>query len=270
MKKIIYTIIFASLSFSSYAESVRSVEYNGEPIKICSAINNDKLIKFGFPVSITNFNTGWEVDMGVPITNQGNIIFHPNKAFTGRLLKIENLTNQKTYLIYLSADKSCDNQTINFIVPTSTTSKSNISSNNVKNVSPITIYTELMRFGVQSLYAPPRLIKNPLNATLYKNFKKESIDGLIEGQKVASMPLVEWNYQGKVYLTAIELMAIWDNDTTINTSDIVENQHFIAMSMYPSDTVNTKSRDTNSTTLFIISSVPFDDIINQIKNGEIN
>lgn len=116
----------------------------------------------------------------------------------------------------------------------------------------------LIRFAWQQLYAPSRLLTNPLGISRAPMHTVFILSTLVYGDKVYAHPEASWIYDD-TYVTAVELRNKYPHSTTINLSrDLCGDWQ--AASLYPRSYLKQAGDKLgDSTVLFLVSKKPFSD-----------
>lgn len=116
-------------------------------------------------------------------------------------------------------------------------------------------YVSLMRYAIQQLYAPERLLKASLLITRFP-METTHIAPLFYDDSATAMPLASWR-GGDLYVTALLIKNLLNQSLRLDPRVLCGN--WVAASFYPQVTLSPKgtamNRDTS--TLFVISKQPF-------------
>ncbi len=245
-----------------------SYVWQGNPISIALPLNQEKRIIF--PVKVTP-------DLKGKLTTQQLRIINDDKSLYLTALKPFSTTRMfvsltepdgraDVVMIDLSTNAGADKLPVSITLPatkttiaknTSGITTSSFNNNDVNLVVPNgNNYITLIRYAWKELFAPARLVSNPLSITRAPMNTVAMTSNLIYGDKVFAHPEISWEYQG-TYVTAVELRNKYAHPTNINiANDLCGNWE--AASLYPrSYLMPNGAKHGDSTILFLISSRPF-------------
>jgi integrating conjugative element protein (TIGR03749 family) len=117
-------------------------------------------------------------------------------------------------------------------------------------------YVALTRYAWQQLYAPLRLLKNPLGIGRVPMKTDSFQTNLIYGDKAIAHPLASWSFNN-FYITVISLRNQYPHSTTINVpQDLCGN--WVGAVLYPRTQLSPAGNKlSDSATLFVLSREPF-------------
>lgn len=179
-----------------------------------------------------------------------------NKPFATQRVEAK-LANGDIILLDLSASTHGDAHPLDIVLPSESLSSDTQETDDSSHAS--VTYASLMRYAVQQLYAPKRLLKASM---LYNRFPMESphIVPLFYDNSVTAMPLASWRGQD-LYVTAVLVKNNLRQWLRLNPKLLCGD--FKAASFFPQMTVAPlgTSRGKDTSTLFVVSSSPFADSI---------
>lgn len=245
-----------------------SLVWNGNPLKITLPLNKEKRIIFQDQV-LPDLKGQLTTDQLRLYNDNKSLYLTALKPFASTRLFVTEESTGDVILIDLSTDKEASAAPTNIDLvennhPSSLTTRtvnnadslSAIDNSQMLSMSDNDDVVTLIRFAWQQLYAPERLLSNPLNISRAPMHISFMLSTLVYGDKVYAHPLASWVYNGS-YITAIELRNKYSHATTINLSrDLCGD--WKAASLYPHillKPAGNKSGD--STVLFLVSQKPF-------------
>lgn len=241
------------------------VVWDGIPIGFAVPVGQERILKFPGSVTLNNSNARLTTDKVSIQNNAGFLYIKAKKEFRPIRLDFTLSSTGQVILVDLSANDNVSNTPVSVVLSdnnnqnTSPTSPNNThqDQNNIQSVNDVT----LMRYAIQHLYAPERLISHNNSITRVPMETQQSVN-LFDDKSVLAMPLISWN-AGDLYVTAILLKNNWDEKILLNPRNI--NGNFIAASFYPSRIINSKGSNNDRSTVFLVSNEPFNDALNQMK-----
>lgn len=121
----------------------------------------------------------------------------------------------------------------------------------------------LVRYAIQQLYAPLRLVPYHPSITRTPMGTTHSVP-LVAGNRVWAMPKAAWRDDHKV-VTAVLL-----HNTTTHTVPLHYEQlqgHWLAASFYPRHVLHPRGQLGDSTTVFLVSTMPFEQALLSLSHG---
>lgn len=252
--------------------------WKGDPLSIALPLNQEKRIVFPSKV-LPDLKGALSTDQLRIINDDKSLYLTALKPFsttrifvtlqdTGEVLMIDLATDDKasqttTYIDIKQNNSSTPAVTTNTI--TNANSASAVDADIENSTSDGDTYITLMRYAWQQLYAPKRLLSNPLGISRAPMHTDNMLATLVYGDKVYAHPAVSWVYND-TYITAVELRNKYPHTTSININrDLCGNWQ--AAALYPRTTLKPDgNKNADSTVLFLISKKPFGDSM-EVCNG---
>ena len=256
---LIFTITsFADVIPGNAAEPINTehVIWNKVPINFTVPIAKERMITFPEPVDFNNSDASLTTDKISIINNAGTLYIKAKKAFNPVRVAIALKKTGTVILIDLSAAANADDVPVEVLLEAK-----EISENNTQDITAPATYGGLMRYAIQQLYSPERLIEKNKAINRTPMYTDKSIN-LIYGSKVIAMPLISWR-KGALYITAVLLKNILSRPVRFSPDDITGS--WLAASFYPVDIINAKNTAHDRTTVFLISNRPFNEALNSIR-----
>lgn len=252
--------------------------WKGDPLSIALPLNQEKRIVFPSKV-LPDLKGALSTDQLRIINDDKSLYLTALKPFsttrifvtlqdTGEVLMIDLATDDKasqtiTYIDIKQNNSSTPTVTTNTI--TNANSASAVDADIETSTSDGDTYITLMRYAWQQLYAPERLLSNPVGISRAPMHTDNMVATLVYGDKVYAHPAVSWVYND-TYITAVELRNKYPHTTSININrDLCGNWQ--AAALYPRTTLKPDgNKNADSTVLFLISKKPFGDSM-EVCNG---
>ncbi|OGT35655.1 MAG: integrating conjugative element protein [Gammaproteobacteria bacterium RIFCSPHIGHO2_12_FULL_37_14] len=268
-------LLFCIIGFNAFALDVspssnmvvNDVQYDhvvwdGIPIAFSVPVGQERILKFPGSVTLNNSNARLTTDKVSIQNNAGFLYIKAKKEFRSIRLDFTLSSTGQVILVDLSAQGSVSDTPVSVVLSdnksqNTVSTNANQDQNNIQSVNDVT----LMRYAIQHLYAPQRLISHNNSITRVPMETQQSVD-LFDDKSVMAMPLISWN-AGNLYVTAVLLKNNWDEKILLNPRNI--NGNFIAASFYPSRIINPKGGNNDRSTVFLVSNEPFNDALNQMK-----
>lgn len=246
---------FLLLSFMlSSAASANTIVWDRKPILVNLPVGEEKIIIFqeSFELGIDRGHLNEEI---LKVDNiEGALYLKANREFSAKSRMYVKLKSGNIVLLDLIANQKGDASTIHI----------NHKAQEKEAKKPkhrLSAYQELIRYGASQLYAPDRLVE--VNSKMVRvPMRTTQLVSLIPGHFVYSMPVSQWS-DGALYVTAVLVRNKTNAKQKISLKNIRGN--WVAASIYPSAILSDANSSKNSTTVFLVSSVPF----NQAIEGQV-
>ena len=251
--------------------------WKGDPIAIRLPLNQEK--RLVFPTHVTVDVKGALSSDQLQITNNDQSLYlKALKAFDSTRVYVTLADSQEVVLIDLSTSDKANAETANIDIqqnnhapPLQTNPKNNVAvltSSSVNNgdssnepnfanaLSEGDTYVALTRYAWQQLYAPTRLLSNPLSINRVPMQANEIDATLIYGDKVYAHPLAAWSLNNR-YITAVQLRNKYPYTTTLRIPQDICGD-WVAIVAYPKTQLAPAGDKVNdSTTIFVLSHQPY-------------
>ncbi|MCD6047013.1 MAG: uncharacterized protein K0S08_660 [Gammaproteobacteria bacterium] len=254
--------------------------WNGDPIPLTLPIGKEKRIVFPTPVTV-DVKGVLSSDQLQVIDNDKSLYLTALKPFANTRIYITLNNSQEVVLLDVqSSDKGSVSTTYidvkqNNNVPalkTSNASGAEITTrifhagldeglsasetNSTSSMSEGDTYVALTRYAWQQLYAPTRLLANPLGISRSSMQTEQLQSSLVYGDKVIAHPLASWTLNN-LYITAISLRNQYSHPATVHIpQDLCGN--WVAAVLYPRAQLSSAGNKlSDSTTLFVLSRESF-------------
>jgi len=245
--------------------NIEHVVWNKVPISFVVPIGAERMISFPDSISLHNTDPALTTDKLLILNNAGTLYIKAKKAFGQIRIPIVLKKSGEVMLLDLSAAENSDDTPVQVLLDKNQAATGSIvSQKSTTCVAPVS-YAGLMRYVVQHLYSPKRLLendfinRNAINRT--PMYTTNSID-LVYREKVIAMPLISWR-GGDLYVTAVLLKNLLKH--RVRLSPINLKGQWLAAAFYPTNYVTAKGTVHDRTTLFLISNRPFNEALNVMR-----
>lgn len=230
------------------------VLWNGMPISFVVPTNKERILHFPGRVKLINTDTALTSDDVQILNNNGFLYIKAHKSFAPVRVRVEMTKSGEVVLIDLSSQQSVDDTPISVLLATdSDTATKTQNSTSTKHSPQMVGFVTLMRYAIQSLYAPSRLVQENGAISRVSMYTSKSVV-LFDNAAVVAMPIASWS-GGTLTVTAILLINTWQCKQTLDPRNI--NGHWLAASFYPTNYVTANGMNHDRTTVFLISHAPF-------------
>ncbi len=166
------------------------------------------------------------------------------------------LANGDIILMDIQANKHADDDPVDIVLPQANRTSGHHHTHGLDNTTNIN-YVTLMRYAIQQLYAPKRLLKHSNTITRFPMETTHVVPLFLDGS-AAAMPLASWR-GGDWYVTALLIKNLLPQALPLDPRLLCGD--WKAASVYPQTTLAPHGTPINrdTTTLFVISTKPFAD-----------
>lgn len=239
--------------------------WNGDPIPISLPIGKEKRIVFPTAVTV-DIKSALTSDQLSVIDNDKSLYLTALKPFSNTRIYVTVNNSQEVILLDLqSSDKASSattyvdiKQNNNSNMMSASTSQVGLSDTASANtmMSEGDAYVALVRYAWQQLYAPTRLLTNPLGISRASMKTDNLQSNLVYGDKVIAHPLASWTLNN-LYITAISLRNQYPHPTMLHVPQDICGD-WVAAVLYPRQNLSSGGNKlSDSTTLFVLSRESF-------------
>lgn len=242
------------------------VIWNRTPIHVTLSIHHERMVIFPSPITIHNTNPALSNDKLSLLNNNGTLYLTAKKSFDPIRLPVTLTSTGEVILLDIAATTNGENIPLNVLVAQSSNSTTTVNHSNEETITDQSTtsihYITLMRYAINHLYAPERLVRESNKIGRTPMFTQKSV-ALTNGLPLTAIPLISW--QGShLYVTAILLKNTASQTITINPNQI--RGQWLAASFYPNRTLTAAGTLKDRTTLFLISTTNFNAAFHELKD----
>lgn len=239
-------------------EDFSHVVWRGVPIAISLPIGSERMVKFDEPVRLENHNPLLTTDKLQVQNNAGFLYFTAKAQFSPIRLAVVLTKSKQVVLLDIAGVNTGSAVPVEVVLPASPARASG-------NPAAAKAVTEigLLRYAVQTLYAPKRLMPTDTRIHRTPMMTTRSIR-LFRTETVLALPLASWR-GGRHYVTAVLVKNL--TETPVILSPQWLTGHFSAVSFYPARTLAPAKTEGDRTTVFLLSDAPFHRALHQIQGG---
>lgn len=281
MKRRIKEIIFLVLVFLQI-NTIYAAQFNPQhvvwdhvPINVVLPVGKERIIVFSEKVQFGYDHGVLSSDILQVQNNDGALYLLAKKSFTPQRVEVKLVNSGKVILLNLSAQADASDAPLSILVTSLAASQSAQTIRNDQDMPLNLDYPCLLRFAVQQLYAPERLLTKP-NYIYRVPMRTSRTVSLFIGNNIGNnadnniiaMPQISWR-AGDLYVTAVILRNISKHSVYLNPKNLTGD--WLAASLFPlrrllpkNTLINGIPRD--NTTLFLISKEPFGEALIGLKN----
>ncbi len=234
------------------------VVWNGLPISFIAPVGQERILKFPGAVALNNSNPKLTTDKVSILNNAGFLYITAKKTFAPIRIPFVIKQSGEVVLVDLSAQTNGNDTPVSVVLRSQA---SKVKTGAPSQKSQVVNLVSLMRYAIQHLYSPERLMKENTLITRAPMYTTRSVN-LFRDSSVMAMPLVSWR-GGDMYVTAVLLKNVFNVSETLDPRVI--NGHWLAASFYPSNQVSANGQKGDRTTMFLVSSRPFNEALNQVR-----
>lgn len=242
-------LILLTLVLSSVA-SANTIIWDRKPILVNLPVGEEKIVIFqeSFELGIDRGHLNEET---LKVDNiEGALYLKASREFSTKNRIYVKLKSGNMVLLDLVASELGDASTIHV--------NHKVKEQGATKSKPrLSAYKALIRYGASQLYAPDRLVE--VNSKMVRvPMRSTQLVDLVPGHFVYSMPISQWS-DGDLYVTAVLVRNKTNTKQKVSLKNIKGN--WVAASTYPFATLSDASSSKNSTTIFLVSNVPFNQAI---------
>lgn len=235
------------------------VVWNGIPISFVAPVGHERILRFPSSVSLHNTNPNLTTNKVSILNNNGFLYVTAKKPFSAIRIPFVIKKTGEVVLVDLSAKNNAKSAPVSVVLQTNDNPNSNSNASGKK--PQFVNFVSLMRYAIQHVYSPERLITQNTLITRAPMYTTKSVD-LFNNSNVVAMPLVSWR-GGNLYVTAVLLKNVWNQTVKLDPRNI--NGNWLSASFYPRNSLQENGSKHDRTTLFLISNQPFNGALNQMR-----
>jgi integrating conjugative element protein (TIGR03749 family) len=228
------------------------------PIVITLPINQEKIITFPSAVEFGYDKQVLPEEALRVQNNQGILYLLAKQIFSTQRVMVKLQPSGTIILLDLSAEANGDHAPLDVVLAKEEKSPVNniaLRADESPNelASDRVDYVGLMRFAVQQLYAPKRLLT--VSSAIYRvPMRSIKTVPLLRDGSVIAMPLASWQ-SGHATITAVLLRNMLEQPIILDPRSLCGE--WLAATFYPRDQLSKRGELTSSTTVFLIAQQPF-------------
>lgn len=236
---------------------VLHVVWGNEPIAFSVPTGTERLLSFPGKVELNNSSPELTTDKVALLNNNGTLYITAKKTFKPIRVAVTIVKTGTVILIDLSGVSNGSNASVSVLLASNTASGNSTSTQSTSSLN----YASMMRFAITNLYSPARLMINDDRFSRTPMYTSRSVS-LVINSRVLAMPLISWT-AGDLTITAVLLKNTEHHKVWISPYQL--KGAWLASSLYPTRYLDPANSTHDRTTLFLISSQPFNDALSQMK-----
>ncbi len=233
--------------------------WDGMPISFVVPVGQERILHFDSSVSLDNRNANLTSDKLSIMNNNGFLYIKAKKPFAPIRVPFVLKDSGTVVLVDLSASKKATD-----IAPVQVALQEKIGQGKgiKKNATPQYVgYIQLIRYAIQNLYSPKRLIEGNLSINRAPMYTTKSLN-ISRFPGTLALPLASW--QGTdLYVTAVLVKNI--DKAPVKLDPRTLRGKWLAASFYPSNYLTRSGTLNDRTTVFLVSSRPFNFALKSAK-----
>jgi integrating conjugative element protein (TIGR03749 family) len=231
--------------------------WNKVPIAFVVPVGIERMLVFPEKIEVRNLDAHLTTDKVSLLNNEGTLYVQAKQSFAPVRLAIVLKERGTTVLVDISACPNADDTPLEVVLPEERDETRPDKSAPSTMMQPMT----LMRYAIQHLYAPERLVVENDNISRSPMYTSKSVD-LFYDKNITAMPLISW-HGGDYTVTAILLQNNEHRCVYLDPRHI--RGQWIASSFYPANTLSAAGSLHDRTTLFLISNRSFNNALHGMK-----
>ena len=262
---------------------IEHVVWERMPIEFIIPVGQERLLTFPGQVSFHNTDQSLTTDKISVLNNNGTLYIKAKKAFAPIRVPIVLKKTGAVILIDISAKSDTDDTPVAVVLrqnssdleaATASDNETPKKQEKQKNSTAPINYITLMRYAIQHLYGPERLMAEDMQINRTPMYTSKSVN-LFYNSDVMAMPLISWR-GGDLYVTAVLLKNLKEKKETKETKKEKKEKKVIldprkligdwlAASFYPTDFLTAKDTLHDRTTIFLISNSSFNEALHKTR-----
>ncbi len=242
-----------ALNTAIYADEVQHVVWDKAPITINLPVGQERMITFPGEIKLGFDATKLPGKTLSVVNNNHTLYLTAHKNFGAEPARVLMVDSGKIILLTLSANASASDTPLSVLL----TQPHQDTDVQQAAASADDSYVTLVRFAAQQLYAPERLLTQPLNIHRIAMQTKKTVPLLLDGSITAN-PLMSWK-NNDTYVTAVEVYNMQKTSLTLNLGSFCGQWR--AVSAFPRTVLDQAFSPLGNTTVFLVSSEPFAEAI---------
>jgi len=233
----------------SYALQSEHMVWEKVPLNIELPIKQERLIQFPQNIKVIDQNLSPALDV---LKVKGSLYLKAQDTFKLARIIVQLIPDGEVIILNLNASEQFNNTTPIEIL-TDDPKRESEESNSHYEYNPI----QLTRFAIQALYAPARVQQIP-NGVYRTPMQTHKTIPLFYGASIEAHPIASWR-GGSLHITAVELKNLLNKSVRLKADNLIGQWH--TASFYPSNQLAARTHH-ESTTVFLVSDIPFHQAIN--------
>lgn len=230
-----------------------------QPLNIVLPVNHERLVSFPEPVELINTNPDLTGDKLSVMINAGTIYLTAHQTFSPMRVSVRLKKSGQLVLLDLSAATQADDTAVDVVIAdTSQTTQSNSSKTAFQTTD-----IDLLRFAITTLYAPERLVTEPEGITRTAMYTQKNV-ALFYDETTLDYPLASWR-DSHHFVTVVIIQNSQKTARTLDPRHLHGN--WLAATFYPTNHLKPQGQVGDSTTLFLISALPFNQALTTLQGA---
>ncbi len=242
--------ISITLAKTSQANNLDTqIVWQRAPIEITLPVGKERYVSFPSDVQL-GYNTTLMPSSSLRVENDNQTLYFLAKQPFDTQRVEAKLNNGQIILLDISAKKDAPDNPIDIVLASGKDQNNDSYSNNT-NIN----YVSMIRFAIQQLYAPKRLLKNHMAISRFP-METSHVVPLFFDSSASAMPLASWR-GNNLYVTAILIKNILNQPLRLDPRLLCGN--WKTASFFPQTKLEPRGTPINrdTSTLFVVSDQPF-------------
>ena len=239
------------------------VLWRKEPINFVIPTGEERLLSFPGKVELINTNPDLTSDKVSIMNNAGTLYIKAYKPFVPIRVEVKIVATGETILVDISSKYHSDPTPLDVVLASSTDNNEDSVTHSSEQSSTSINDITLLRFAIQSLYAPARLVTGSTQINRTPMYTHKSVT-LFYGGATNAYPIISWR-GGDRYITAVVVKNVLSRQVVLDPRDILGNWQ--AISFYPRNILAKQGTKSDKTTAFLVSNKPFGMALQDLKQA---
>lgn len=246
------------------------VLWDKTPIKFNVPTGQERMITFPDAITLTNTDPSLTREKVSLIADAGTLYVRAKETFSPVRVQVKLMTEGQIILLDLSSTEGGDDTPLDVVLnagdavnvkrPAAQTLEEEEQTGGAAVPPAVALPTvpaptpiSLLRYAIQQLYAPQRLLTEPANVARTPMYTTKDIH-LFYGDNTSAFPISSWR-GGDLYVTAVIIKNNLPRSLTLDPRKIFGNWQ--AITFYPTNVLKARGQARDQTTAFLISDEPF-------------
>lgn len=252
---------------SASDEGDEHVVWHKRPIEVVIPTGKERMVSFPAGISTISADASLTSDELSLVYNEGTLYLKALKPFEPVLVIVHFKDSPERVLMRLSSQNSADDTPLDVVMsagsPNSASGSGSDNDSSTDKMTPSLNYVDLMRFAIEQLYSPQRLISESADIARTPMYTQKTVT-LLYGHNTENFPEVSWR-GGDDFVTAVLVKNTQSHAITLDPRNL--KGQWLASSFYPTNMLAPRGQRGDETRLFVISEVPFGQALSSASIG---
>ncbi|MFN7097987.1 MAG: TIGR03749 family integrating conjugative element protein [Gammaproteobacteria bacterium] len=228
------------------------IVWDKRPISFVIPTGKERMISFPGQVQLINTNPDLTANKLSFFVNDGTFYMKALKPFAPIRVVVQIQATGEHVLLDIASTPQADDTPVDVVMAASNQATNDTSTADDTTNQAVS-YVDLLRYAIQTFYAPARLISSSPTVMRTPMYTHKSVV-LFYGDNTIAMPIASWR-GGDLFVTAVVIKNTRAYPIVLDPRLVKGN--WLAAAFYPANQLAAQGHAHDKTTLFLISSAPF-------------